>query len=279
MLVKAIVSLERIHMFHDPFLMNAMVVGLLLGISAALMSPFLVFNNKSMIADGLSHVSFTAIILGYLFSNQPLLFSIPCVVFVSFLLTLLIEKTAIEADASIAAVSAVGLAIGLIIATVMPGFNRSIESLLVGNVLTASADDLIVSALIVVVTITFVYTHYWQLIATVFDTSYAKSQGIRTFRMNAMINAMMAIFIVVGIRIVGTLLISSLVVFPALIASRVAQDGKMTLMVSVIASILAVITGMILSFQIGWPTGPTIIVVFAMLFVIAMLYSQKQGLE
>ncbi|WP_207948887.1 metal ABC transporter permease [Erysipelothrix anatis] len=272
-------SLERILMFHDPFLMNAMVVGLLLGISAALMSPFLVFNNKSMIADGLSHVSFTAIILGYLFSNQPLLFSIPCVVIVSFLLTLLIEKTAIEADASIAAVSAVGLAIGLIIATVMPGFNRSIESLLVGNILTASADDLIVSVIIVAVTITFVYTHYWQLIATVFDTSYAKSQGIRTFRMNALINAMMAIFIVVGIRIVGTLLISSLVVFPALIASRVAQDGKTTLMVSVIASILAVITGMILSFQIGWPTGPTIIVVFAMLFIIAMLYSQKQGLE
>ncbi|WP_159644746.1 metal ABC transporter permease [Erysipelothrix anatis] len=266
-------------MFHDPFLMNAMVVGLLLGISAALMSPFLVFNNKSMIADGLSHVSFTAIILGYLFSNQPLLFSIPCVVIVSFLLTLLIEKTAIEADASIAAVSAVGLAIGLIIATVMPGFNQSIESLLVGNILTASADDLIVSVFIVAVTITFVYTHYWQLIATVFDTSYAKSQGIRTFRMNALINAMMAIFIVVGIRIVGTLLISSLVVFPALIASRVAQDGKTTLMVSVIASILAVITGMILSFQIGWPTGPTIIVVFAMLFIIAMLYSQKQGLE
>ncbi len=279
MLEKAIVSLERILMFHDPFLMNAMVVGLLLGISAALMSPFLVFNNKSMIADGLSHVSFTAIILGYLFSNQPLLFSIPCVVIVSFLLTLLIEKTAIEADASIAAVSAVGLAIGLIIATVMPGFNRSIESLLVGNILTASADDLIVSVIIVAVTITFVYTHYWQLIATVFDTSYAKSQGIRTFRMNALINAMMAIFIVVGIRIVGTLLISSLVVFPALIASRVAQDGKTTLMVSVIASILAVITGMILSFQIGWPTGPTIIVVFAMLFIIAMLYSQKQGLE
>lgn len=279
MLEKAIVSLERILMFHDPFLMNAMVVGLLLGISAALMSPFLVFNNKSMIADGLSHVSFTAIILGYLFSNQPLLFSIPCVVIVSFLLTLLIEKTAIEADASIAAVSAVGLAIGLIIATVMPGFNRSIESLLVGNILTASADDLIVSVFIVAVTITFVYTHYWQLIATVFDTSYAKSQGIRTFRMNALINAMMAIFIVVGIRIVGTLLISSLVVFPALIASRVAQDGKTTLMVSVIASILAVITGMILSFQIGWPTGPTIIVVFAMLFIIAMLYSQKQGLE
>lgn len=279
MLEKAIVSLERILMFHDPFLMNAMVVGLLLGISAALMSPFLVFNNKSMIADGLSHVSFTAIILGYLFSNQPLLFSIPCVVIVSFLLTLLIEKTAIEADASIAAVSAVGLAIGLIIATVMPGFNRSIESLLVGNILTASADDLIVSVIIVAVTITFVYTHYWQLIATVFDTSYAKSQGIRTFRMNALINAMMAIFIVVGIRIVGTLLISSLVVFPALIASRVAQDGKTTIMVSVIASILAVITGMILSFQIGWPTGPTIIVVFAMLFIIAMLYSQKQGLE
>lgn len=279
MLEKAIVSLERILMFHDPFLMNAMVVGLLLGISAALMSPFLVFNNKSMIADGLSHVSFTAIILGYLFSNQPLLFSIPCVVIVSFLLTLLIEKTAIEADASIAAVSAVGLAIGLIIATVMPGFNRSIESLLVGNILTASADDLIVSVIIVAVTITFVYTHYWQLIATVFDTSYAKSQGIRTFRMNALINAMMAIFIVLGIRIVGTLLISSLVVFPALIASRVAQDGKTTLMVSVIASILAVITGMILSFQIGWPTGPTIIVVFAMLFIIAMLYSQKQGLE
>ena len=261
-------------MFHDPFLVNAMIVGLLLGISAALMSPFLVFNNKSMIADGLSHVSFTAIILGYLFSNQPLLFSIPCVMLVSFLLTLLIEKTEIEADASIAAVSALGLAIGLIIATVMPGFNRSIESLLVGSILTASADDLIVSGVIVIATVSVIYTYYWPLIATVFDATYAKSQGIHTFRMNALVNAMMAVFIVVGIRIVGTLLISSLVVFPALIASRLAHDAKRTLTVSVLVSIIAIITGMIVSFRIGWPTGPTIIVVFALLFLIAMLYSK-----
>ncbi|CAM4202478.1 metal ABC transporter permease [Erysipelothrix aquatica] len=266
-------------MFHDPFLVNAMIVGLLLGISAALMSPFLVFNNKSMIADGLSHVSFTAIILGYLFSNQPLLFSIPCVILVSFLLTLLIEKTAIEADASIAAVSALGLAIGLIIATVMPGFNRSIESLLVGSILTASADDLIVSGVIVMATVGVIYTYYWPLIATVFDATYAKSQGIHTFRMNALVNAMMAVFIVVGIRIVGTLLISSLVVFPALIASRLAHDAKRTLTVSVLASIIAIITGMIVSFRIGWPTGPTIIVVFALLFLIAMLYSKYKDYD
>lgn len=266
-------------MFHDPFLVNAMIVGLLLGISAALMSPFLVFNNKSMIADGLSHVSFTAIILGYLFSNQPLLFSIPCVMLVSFLLTLLIEKTAIEADASIAAVSALGLAIGLIIATVMPGFNRSIESLLVGSILTASADDLIVSGVIVMATVGVIYTYYWPLIATVFDATYAKSLGIHTFRMNALVNAMKAVFIVVGIRIVGTLLISSLVVFPALIASRLAHDAKRTLTVSVLASIIAIISGMIVSFRIGWPTGPTIIVVFALLFLIAMLYSKYKDYD
>lgn len=256
-------------MIEIQYLIKPLLVGVVLSLSASLISPFIVFNNKAMIADGLSHIAFTAIILGYLFSEQPMFFSIPIIIMISLLISYINEKVNIEFDSGIAVVSSLSLAIGLIIATVIPGFNRSIESLLVGSILTSNSQDVYAGILLLILTIIIVVKNYWDLMMVSFDPSYAKSREKSVLKFNSILNILVAIYIVVGIRIVGTLLIASFIIFPGLVSGLISKNAKELTFLSVLVSIINVLLGIIISFGIGWPTGPTIVVTFGILYVLS----------
>lgn len=264
-------------MFDMTFMRYALVIALLLAVSASLLSPFLVLHHQAMIADGLSHVAFTGMIIGFLVSEEALLIALPFVALMSVLITYLSERVEINSDASISVVASFALALGLIIASVGPGFNRSIETLLVGSILTVTFFEIMVAALLLVVIIIYVLFNYRHLILITYDENYALSKGVRVRLYRYLTGVVTALFVVVGVKSVGTLMISALTVFPALIAVQGAKSFGSTLLRGLIASMIAVILGLVLSYYLGLPSGSTIVLVYMFLLLAMIMWSKLRA--
>ena len=255
------------------FIQQALIIGIALSLSAALLSPFLVLNQQAMIADGLAHVSFAGIILGILLSREPLWIAIPFVMLASLVIKYLSTTKTINGDAAIGLVSSIAFAIGLIMVKKGRGFNISIESMLVGNIFTATPTEMILSIIITVIIAAFVILFYRKLFLMTYDINYAKFSQINVQLLGYVLSGLTAFFIVIGVRTIGTLLISALVVFPSVISSQLAKSFKNTLIIGVISSFIIVILGIFVAHPLEIPVGSTIVVIYA--FVLLSLLITK----
>lgn len=263
-----------IELLSYDFFLRALLIGLSLGISAALLSPYLVLNQQAMIADGLAHVSFTGLVLGILLSNTALYIAIPFVMLASFLIKYLATTKTMNGDAAIAIVSSVSFAIGLILVKSSSGFNISIESMLVGNIFVATSSELILSFIILAITSLFILLSYRQLFLVTYDEDYAKFSRVPVKLLSYATALLTAFFIVVGVRSIGTLLISALIIFPSLIASQWTNSFKQTLMFGVLFSFVVVLMGLFIAHPLEIPVGSTIVVIYAILLVISIVFKR-----
>ena len=257
--------------FKQDFMIKALITGIFIAISCSLLGVFLVLKNMSLIGDGLAHVSFAAIAIGLLVSDKPIIISIPIVIVASFLVLLLKEKAKIDADATIGLLSSFSIAVGVIIASVAKGFNIDLFSYLFGSILFISPSEMILSGLLAIILIILVLLFYNDLFSITFDENFAKISGIKVRRINYLLSVLISVTIVLGIRIVGTMLISSLIVFPSVSALQISKGFKRTLMFSVLFSMIAVVLGIIFSYILNVPTGALIVVVNAIIFLITLI--------
>lgn len=257
--------------FKQDFMIKALITGIFIAISCSLLGVFLVLKNMSLIGDGLAHVSFAAISIGLLVSDKPIIISIPIVIVASFLVLLLKEKAKIDADATIGLLSSFSIAVGVIIASVAKGFNIDLFSYLFGSILFISPSEMILSGLLAIILIVLVLLFYNDLFSITFDENFAKISGIKVRRINYLLSVLISVTIVLGIRIVGTMLISSLIVFPSVSALQISKGFKRTLMFSVLFSMIAVVLGIIFSYILNVPTGALIVVVNAIIFLITLI--------
>lgn len=254
------------------FMIYALIISLCLGLAAALISPYLVLNNQSMIADGLSHVAFTGIAFGLLLVDQPLYVALPIVILAAILITYLGNLKMINHDSAIGVVSAFSMAVGLIAISVSSGFNRSIESLLVGSILTVSPTEVIFAAVLLILIITFVLVFYRPLLSMTYDENFAKVSGVKNNLLKYFLSVITASFITIGISTAGMLLISAFIIFPALIASQLAKNFRQTITFGLIASVLSVFAGITFAYHLDIPVGSAIIVLYTILLVFSLLY-------
>ncbi len=257
--------------FKQDFMIKALITGIFIAISCSLLGVFLVLKNMSLIGDGLAHVSFAAIAIGLLVSDKPIIISIPIVIIASFLVLLLKEKAKIDADATIGLLSSFSIAVGVIIASVAKGFNIDLFSYLFGSILFISPSEMILSGILAIILIILVLLFYNDLFSITFDENFAKISGIKVRRVNYLLSVLISITIVLGIRIVGTMLISSLIVFPSVSALQISKGFKRTLLFSVLFSMIAVVLGIIFSYILNVPTGALIVVVNAIIFLITLI--------
>ena len=257
--------------FKQDFMIKALITGVFIAISCSLLGVFLVLKNMSLIGDGLAHVSFAAIAIGLLVSDKPIIISIPIVIVASFLVLLLKEKAKIDADATIGLLSSFSIAVGVIIASVAKGFNIDLFSYLFGSILFISPSEMILSGLLAIILIVLVLLFYNDLFSITFDENFAKISGIKVRRINYLLSVLISVTIVLGIRIVGTMLISSLIVFPSVSALQISKGFKRTLMFSVLFSMIAVVLGIIFSYILNVPTGALIVIVNAIIFLITLI--------
>lgn len=253
------------------FILKALLVGSLIAVSASVLGLFLVLKKYSMIGDGLAHVSFATVAIALWLSASPLVVSIPIVILASFFILKLSEKASMHGDAAISLVSSFSIAMAVLIASMAKGFNVDLMSYLFGSILVISNFDVVISAALSLVVIVTVMFFYHDLFAVTFDEEYAQAVGMNTKFYNYLLAVLTSITIALGIRIVGTMLISSLIVFPTVTALQVSKGFRMTILIATVISVVCVVLGVFISFAYNLPTGAVIVLVNAAAFALAFL--------
>jgi len=264
-------------MFSYGFIQRAFIAGLLISICASLIGVSLVLRRNSMIGDGLSHVGFGAVAIATVLNFEPLYFTIPIVLISSFII-LKLNNEKMHGDSAIALLSAGALAIGTFIVSISKGVNTDINSYLFGSILSVTEKDIIMSILLTL-TILLLYTlSYNKIFAITFDEKFAKSIGIKTEKYNIIFASLCSLVVVIGMRIMGSLLISSLIIFPGITSMQVFKNFKSTVISSALISIITFIIGMIASYILEAPTGATIVIInLIALITFKMISYIKEG--
>ena len=257
-----------IEMFQYAFMQRALIVGLCVAICAALVGVSLVLRKNSMIGDGLSHTAFSAFALATVLGLAPLYVALPVVVIASFFVLRLSQSKKVHGDAAIAVLSASSLAIGTFAISVSKGVNIDLNSYLFGSILSASWTDVIMSIVLAVIVVGLYLFAYHRIFAITFDEEFAKSVGVKTGIYDAIFAAICSCTIVLGMRLLGSLLISSLIIFPTLTAMRLAKG---VVFASVLISIVAFLVGLALSYMLATPTGATVVLVNLAVFILATI--------
>lgn len=258
--------------FNYSFMVNALVVGVLVAVCCALLGVVLVLKRFSMIGDGLAHVSFGALsVAAVLNFSMPLYFALPVVMIAAFFLLRITENSRINADAAIAVISSSALAIGVFFASIN-GTNINLQQYMFGSILSISSADIIVSVILSLVVIVMYVLFYNKIFAITFDESFSFATGIRTKLYNTVISMLTAVTIVIGMRLLGTLLISALIIFPALTSMRLCKRFVSVVVTSVLVSVFSVAGGLVTSFVCAdIPVSATIVIFNLALFVIFMV--------
>lgn len=262
------------------FVIYAIIVGVLVSLCSSLLGATLVLKRLSYIGDGLSHIAFGAIAIASVLklSNQEVLV-FPITALCAILLLCIGQNRKINGDAAIAMMSVGALAVGYLLMNVF-----SVSSNLAGDVcstlfgstsiLTLTEQDVITSIILSVYVIAIFILFYHKIFSITFDENFAKATGIHVFAYNLLIAITCAAVIVLAMNLVGSLLVSALVVFPALSSMRIFKNFQSVIFSSVIISVFCAFVGMFISILYGTPVGSTIVTANILIFAFACLYAR-----
>ncbi len=261
------------------FIVRALIVGILVALCAALLGVSLVLKRYSMIGDGLSHVGFGALSVSLALGVAPLEVSLPVVAVTAFLLMRLGENSMIKGDAAIAIISSSAIAIGIIVVSLTTGMNVDVYNYMFGSILAMSGSDVILSSLVSVAVLVLYVLFYNKIFAVTFDESFAKATGTRAGHYNMLIAMLTALIIVVGMRMMGAMLISSLIIFPALTSMRVFKSFRSVVISAAVLSVICFIIGIVISFVWSVPAGAAVVVVnltaFCLFFLVRRIKNAR----
>jgi zinc transport system permease protein len=254
--------MDLFDIFHYGFVQRAMIAGVLIAAVAALLGLFLVLRRFSLIGDGLAHTTFGSVAVVLLIGISPLyvtLAALPLVMISSLAIYKLTSSRKINADAAIGIVSSLGIAAGIILASLSGGFNVDLFSYLFGNILTVNNTELLLSFIVFLIVAAVVIYFYDDLFAVTFDQELAQSMGVNTGRINVILFLLTAIAAVLAMKVAGIMLVSALLILPALTALQLSVSFRATMIAAVGFSILAVVCGIIFAFVLNLPAGATIV--------------------
>ena len=249
--------MDILQMFSYPFMQRALIAGVLVSLCAALLGVSLVLKRYSMIGDGLSHVSFGSLAIAVALGITPLYFSIPVVILAAFLLLRVADNPRWNSDAAIAAMSASALAIGILVISRTTGMTTDVDNYMFGSVLAMSRTDVALSVVLSIAVLVLFVVFYHKLFAITFDESFSRATGLKVDRYNTLLAILTALTIVVGMRMMGAMLISSLIIFPALTAMRLFRSFRAVVTCAAVTSVVcfcAGLTGFIVCAQSGTGT-------------------------
>ncbi|MFA6840464.1 MAG: metal ABC transporter permease [Sphaerochaetaceae bacterium] len=254
-------------MLSYPFMTRALFVGTIIALCSSLLGVSLVLKRYSMIGDGLSHVGVGALSVAAATNLAPLAVATPVVVLAAFLLLRISENGKIKGDAAIALISTGALAIGVTVVSMTSGMNTDVYNYLFGSILGMSSEDVTLSAILSVIVLILFILFYNRIFAITFDETFAKATGTNAGRYNMLIALLTALIIVLGMRMMGALLISSLIIFPALTSMRLCKRFKTVIINSAVISVLCMWAGMTLSYVYATPTGASIVLCNIVMFI------------
>ena len=248
-------------MFTYTFIVRALVVGLLVSLCSAMLGVSLVLKRFSMIGDGLSHVGFGSLAIAAALGLAPLTVAVPVVVGSAFLLLRVSERSKIKGDAAIGMISTGALAVGVIVLSLSKGMTTDINNYLFGSILAMSGSDVWLSVGLATAVLILFVVFYRKLFAVTFDETFARATGLKAGVYNMLLATLTAVTVVLGMRMMGAMLISSLILFPALTAMRVCKSFRGVVVCAAVVSVVCFLTGLISSYLYNTPTGASVVVV------------------
>ena len=266
-----------------PFVRYAIIVGVLIALCSALLGVTLVLKRFSFIGDGLSHVAFGAMaIAGVLNISNEMLLVLPVTVVSAVLLLKTGNNTRIKGDAAIAMISVGALAFGYLLMNIFStssNLSGDVCSTLFGStsILTLTTREVVLCAVLSIASIIIFILFYNRIFAVTFDERFAKAAGLNTEGINLLIAVIIAVIIVLAMNLVGSLLISALVIFPALSAMRIFKSFKKVTISSAVLSVVCALSGILVSILAGTPTGSTIVAADVVCFALCCAAGVLRG--
>ena len=256
-------------MMQHTFIQRAILAGTLISLCAALLGVILVLKRYSMIGDGLSHVGFGVLTLATAFgATYPLYVAIPCVTLSAIILLKIGDNSKIKSDSSIALISSSALAIGVAATSWTTGMNVDVCNFMFGSILAMSTSDVILSISVCAIVVILFIIYYRKLFVVTFDEEFAKASGIKAKRYINIIAILTSLIITIGMRMMGVMLISSIIIFPALTSMQLFKSFKNVIISSSIISVVSFLIGIYLSYAYNISTGAMIVIVNLILFIL-----------
>ncbi len=241
------------------FFLRALAVGALVSLCASLLGVSLVLKRFSMIGDGLSHVGFGALAIAAAMNLAPLHVAIPVVAAAAFLLIRISSRGKMSGDAAIAICSSGALAVGAVILS-QTGGSADISSYMFGSIMAITEEDLLLSVICSLIVIALFILFYSKIFAITFDGAFSKATGVKTELYDTVIALLTALTVVIGMRIMGALLISSLIIFPALSSMRIFKSFKGVTVCSAVLCEVCFLLGMEITCEADWPAGASVVI-------------------
>ena len=265
------------------FVQRAMIAGVLIAAVSALLGMFLVLRRFSLIGDGLAHTTFGSVAVVLLIGISPLYVTVaalPLVIISSLAIYKLTSSRKINADSAIGIISSLGIAAGVVLASLSGGYNVDLFSYLFGNILTVNNTELILAFIVFVMVLAVVVYFYDDLFALTFDQELACSMGINTGRINILLFLLTAVAAVLAIKVAGIMLVSAMLILPALTALQMSMSFRKTLIAAVGFAVGSVLCGIIIAFMLNLPAGAMIVLLnicfLSAVFVVKKLYVPRR---
>lgn len=269
--------------FQYPFVRYALVVGILIALCSSLLGVTLVLKRFSFIGDGLSHVAFGAMAVAAILNlTNDMLFILPVTVICAVFLLRTGQNTKIKGDTAVAMISVGALAVGYLLMNIFstgPNLSGDVCSTLFGStsILTLTKSEVWMCVVLSIVVVILFVLFYNKIFAVTFDENFAKATGTRTDLFNLLIAVMTALIIVLSMNLVGSLLISALVIFPALSAMRIFKSFLSVTICSAVLSVICALAGILISVLAGTPVGSTIVAIDILAFGISFVIGRVFG--
>lgn len=261
---------DIIELLSYPFVYRALIAGSLISLCASVLGVILVLKHYALIGHGLSEIGFASLSLSSALNVQPMYIAAPSVIAASFVIMHVSRKYKTSGDTAIAIASSAALALGIVVSSVS-GKTSNMSAYLFGSVLAVSEGDMILAAVLAVIVIAVFAVFYNRLFLITYSEPYAKTLGINTAMYQLVVSVLTAVVVVAGMRITGTLLISGVIILPAVTARIIARGFRSLVVISGAISLVAFVGGLMMSFVINIPAGAGVILSNAAILVIARL--------
>lgn len=257
-------------LFSYAFMQRAFLAGLGVSVTCAVLGVFLVLRRDAMVGHGLAHVTFGGVALGLVLYVSPILVALAVAVFSALGILKLKERAGVYGDTAIGIISSLGMAMGIFLVSMAGGFNLDLFGYLFGNVLAISKEEVWASSLALAVLVALAL-FYQEFVFLTFDPESAKASGVQVRRLDAVMAVLTAVTVVVGMKVVGILLISALLVIPAAAALQVARSFREALVISASLAAVSGLCGLVAAYYFDWPPSGTIVLMSGLFFLLLFL--------
>jgi len=262
--------------FGYGFFQRALLAGLFVAIACAILGLFLILRRDAMIGHGLAHVTFGGVALGLFLNVLPLGAALVVAILASLAIMKLKEKAGLHGDTAIGIFSSVGMALGIALATLAGRFNADLLSYLFGDILAIDPLEVGLSTVLAAVVVIAILANSRQLMYLTFDREAAKASGVKTARLDLLLAILTSVTVVLGMKVVGILLVTALLVIPAAAGLLLAASFKQALLFSSLVASLSVIFGLIAAFYLDLPASATVVLLSFLLFGIFFLLRRRR---